>query len=288
MALLMSCYPELGPCDPVAARSVAHDGDGTPFYEGQAILNSSCGRGSLCHSEDARGAARFGAPGGLDFCVDLATTEDPVDEDGAARLARNQRRVLDNSFRIARSLERGTMPPEGHWESGIYARGDGSALPSAESDEGRDILFNWLACGAPVVERTTFPPAGAPEVGDVVPMGAAAGVEPTFATIFERVLYPRCGISCHGPNVPAQLALAHLDLSTPERASDALLRDNAAGGDSCAGEGPLVVPGRPDESLLVQKLEGTQDCGGSMPGGSLLSVQSRDAIRAWVMSGASE
>ncbi|MEZ4287100.1 MAG: hypothetical protein R3A47_02930 [Polyangiales bacterium] len=36
--------------------------DGTPMYEGQALVQSSCGQGSFCHLQGAVGAERFGVP----------------------------------------------------------------------------------------------------------------------------------------------------------------------------------------------------------------------------------
>jgi len=50
-----------------AATKVAYL-NGTPYYEGQALLNTSCAGGS-CHASGAVGAGRNGAPHGLNFDV---------------------------------------------------------------------------------------------------------------------------------------------------------------------------------------------------------------------------
>ncbi len=48
-----------------------------------------------------------------------------------------------------------------------------------------------------------------------------------------------------------------------------------------------VVPGNPEQSLLMQKLDGTQDCGERMPlVGPILAEGFRDGVRLWIMEGA--
>lgn len=48
-----------------------------------------------------------------------------------------------------------------------------------------------------------------------------------------------------------------------------------------------VVPGSPEQSLLMQKLDGTHDCGEQMPlVGPLLAEGFRDGVRLWIMEGA--
>lgn len=51
---------------------------------------------------------------------------------------------------------------------------------------------------------------------------------------------------------------------------------------------PVVIPGNPEESLLVQKLLGTQTTGGPMPPGGLLPEAEIDLIVRWVAAGALE
>jgi hypothetical protein len=48
-----------------------------------------------------------------------------------------------------------------------------------------------------------------------------------------------------------------------------------------------VIPGDPDHSLLIQKLEGTQTVGQRMPrGGPFLDQSTIDVIRQWITNGA--
>jgi hypothetical protein len=56
----------------------------------------------------------------------------------------------------------------------------------------------------------------------------------------------------------------------------------------------FVVPGKPDESLLMAKMDGTQakvsgcsaGCGKEMPPGDLIAQKDRDVVRAWIKAGA--
>lgn len=48
-----------------------------------------------------------------------------------------------------------------------------------------------------------------------------------------------------------------------------------------------VVPGDPEQSLLMKKLDGTHDCGERMPlVGPILAEGFRDGVRLWIMEGA--
>ena len=67
LLLLLGCEEDLGPCgnmEMLAARTPVWDIQGLPSYQGQALLDRSCGSGSFCHSVGAEGGDRFGVPGG--------------------------------------------------------------------------------------------------------------------------------------------------------------------------------------------------------------------------------
>src|SRR5690606_26116603 len=121
---------------------------------------------------------RYGAPAGLSFDVSLACLdreECPSDSEGVARLAEDQQRVFDYARAILSSVESGWMPPDGVGERlaeeqfgtlvDIGAKltlEDGEPVPALGTPEGDEILRNWLACGAPVVESTGLPTGGRP------------------------------------------------------------------------------------------------------------------------------
>jgi len=323
----LGCQPGLGECDLSGAREVvfvaASDADvtgvgGLPAFAGQALLISSCGHGSFCHAPGIEGGGRRGAPIGLDFdlrlaCDERSGTGDCTDE---AVMALEHQRFL--AFRdreiIWESVANGTMPPPPNSRAVTdvsddpvrpnYVRGDGSALPTLETDEGRAILRNWLTCGAPFVATAELVPFGRNPgdwCGDVGPVerGDARGdcrygepvqitpPEPTWPAIYERVIGPLCGQSCHAAEADERFE-SDLDLSDPTTAYDQMVGRTALGA-FCATEGQAhVVPGDSAASLLIQKLEGTQTCGDSMPlNGAVLPPDVVAPIRAWIMAGAS-
>jgi hypothetical protein len=103
----------------------------------------------------------------------------------------------------------------------------------------------------------------------------------TFTEIRDDVLLGTCAISgCHGTGSGGLT----LDPAAPEAVYDALV--NATGDAGFT----LVVPGDPDGSYLVQKLEGAAGIsGGPMPVPTPLSETDPDVvagIRAWIASGA--
>lgn len=297
VTLLSGCSRELGECDPLAARSVAWDGDGMPAYEGQALMVASCGFGAFCHSEGIALEERFGAPHGFDY--DLRLADVGVDRaEGRVRLEAMHDITFADRFRIWRAVESGGMPIAGQMGALVesaaphYSRlgADGSLepLPGLETREGKEALRNWLACALPIVEATTS--AGHPDdaIGDIVDAGEVDPLEPLWSDIHARLIAPRCASDpCHGTSAAGGLAFGD------ESESLAALFGVSAGGSACGGGGGLLVaPGDPDASLLIHKLEGQDEigddvCGSVMPtGGSQVSPASIAAIRMWIADGA--
>ena len=64
---------------PVALALAFKSTDGIPMYEGQALVQSSCGNSQFCHTPNAEGVDRIGTPKGLDYDVSLACTDPSVD-----------------------------------------------------------------------------------------------------------------------------------------------------------------------------------------------------------------
>lgn len=111
------------------------------------------------------------------------------------------------------------------------------------------------------------------------PGAAPAALEPTLASIQALVFTVSCAVpGCHG-GAGAQLGLrldpgfsaANLvDVPSPRAAS--LVR---------------VVPGNPDASFIIRKLEGTQTLGDRMPlFGPYLPQATINVIRLWILNGA--
>jgi hypothetical protein len=224
--------PEGTPIDGPAALDIAYRiTDGLPMYEGQALVQATCGDGAFCHSSAATGASRVGAPAGLNFDVGLACIDGTNDasctqplpscEDGQPetpycqrldRLRGDQSTIRSWAEGMIQEMRLGAMPPG---EAGRRVQNttpwlrqsDGSELPSIESGEGEEIVRNWLACQAPVIARTQTPPSEdqqlepCPSVdGETCVYGGPAGElpEPRWSEIYWSVIFPSC-VVCHGP-----------------------------------------------------------------------------------------
>ena len=183
-------------------------------------------------------------------------------------------------------------------------------LATLETPEGREILRNWLACGSPLVERwTAYLPsdcdtnadcasglctAGECEAaGDVVPR-LERPLEPNWRSIYLQVVEPNCITpGCHAPDPANGNAIsAGLDLTDLEAGYAALIDVEASMeedlGAECGFEGRIrIIPGDPDNSLFLNKLEEeTPDCGDQMPFGQPIDAAQITVIREWIMAGA--
>lgn len=114
------------------------------------------------------------------------------------------------------------------------------------------------------------------------PLAAGPGpvtLEPTLASIQANVFSVNCAFSgCHGGGTvqeglrldPGFSAGNLINVASPREAN--LIR---------------VVPGNPNASFMIQKLEGTQTLGDRMPQfGPYLSQATIDVIRQWIQLGA--
>lgn len=286
-ALCAGCQPELGECDQASAIRVAYDqASGLPAYEGQALMIASCGYGSFCHG--ATPDESFGVPEGLSFDVQLAAADGRVNEDQVARLRRGRFRTVQEARLILHTIDLGTMPPPDDGPmvfdgAPVYVRsagGDFAALPEVGSDEGRELLRNWLACDAPVVERPVPRDDGVPAV--VVPPLDLPPIEPTWSSIFDNLLLGRgcAGARCHGGTE------AGFQVTDPATTHAALVGATPSG-DECFGMGTLVAPSDPGASLLIEKLRPSPSCGERMPlSGLPLRDEDIAAVEQWIADGA--
>jgi hypothetical protein len=309
-AALAGCPADVGDdCDLDAAREVVYAADGTPAYAGQALLVSSCGGSSYCHTQTPM-AQRFGAPADLVF--DLMLTDGEAEVEAAQRrLRRAQTSAYRHRDLVFNSVVSGAMPPAGRppvpdlrEASEAWLRYDGpmdptgTPLPHVQTAEGEDILRNWLACGAPVVEATVETDlqdcmrnsdceltnvcdtdlGTCQPVGDIVAPRPTA-LEPTWTSIFANVIRPSCAtVGCH----QGASAFNMLDLSDRAMAYTALTTRDASAG---CGMDPYVTAGDPSMSLLIDKLQPMPGCGGRMPP-SGLNAETVAVIEEWVMRGA--
>jgi hypothetical protein len=148
------------------------------------------------------------------------------------------------------------------------------------------VLLLWFivaaaaACNGDDDDASASGDAGGGECSDPLPLDCRPSFEPaSFDTIFDNVLRPSCGSSASGTQCHSAAGMqAGLVLGDRTAAYDTLLR---------ADEGPArVVPGKPECSMLIQRLEAS-DPRVRMPLNSpALSEGLRCAIRLWVAEGA--
>jgi hypothetical protein len=119
--------------------------------------------------------------------------------------------------------------------------------------------------------------------------GAAAG-SPTFSAIFSEIIVNR---GCNGTTMCHAGFAGNLTMNDKQATYDALVDEPANGMNAdampphCADSGLVrVVPGSPDTSLLMQKLENEQPCGVQMPPGELLMPAQIEQVRMWIANGA--
>src|SRR5512139_2707899 len=107
--VLAGCGPDLGNCDMTAATQVVYTAaEGTPFYQGQALIQQSCAGGN-CHAASAVGINRIGAPHGLNFDAEplvAQSTPDKVNE-----LRNGLTKIRDVADTMWGQIEGGSMPP---------------------------------------------------------------------------------------------------------------------------------------------------------------------------------
>jgi polyvinyl alcohol dehydrogenase (cytochrome) len=123
---------------------------------------------------------------------------------------------------------------------------------------------------------------------------AAVSGAPTWSSVYKDVIVGS-GCSgaalCHGGN------MGELQLSDRVSAYQKLVGVKAMGSTAPPGNGLpdckdtallRVEPGKPDQSLLLLKLEGQPPCGTEMPPGGKLSAAQLEQVRTWITNGAKD
>ncbi|MEY2936086.1 MAG: hypothetical protein RL033_6835, partial [Pseudomonadota bacterium] len=96
----------------------------------------------------------------------------------------------------------------------------------------------------------------------------------------------RCNF-CH--SMPAsQVSNGMFHTGTDKAETYASIMDRMSTSNACAGR-DLVVPGDPEQSLLLLKVAGLPPCGNRMPlGGKVLTASQIRLIRSWIAAGAND
>ena len=120
---------------------------------------------------------------------------------------------------------------------------------------------------------------GLDENGRPIVTGGPAPSGPTLASVQAKVFSVNCAISgCHGGSTVQQGLRLDAGFSAASLINVASPRDPRL---------IRVVPGNPDASFLIQKLQGTQTLGDRMPlFGPYLPQATIDEVRLWIQNGA--
>jgi hypothetical protein len=287
-AVLSNCSTDFGTCNMPAATTVVYKEDGTPYYAGQALVDSSCAHG-VCHSASATAESRKGAPHGLDFDLEPLTLQSTPGNIDALR--KGVAKVRDEGGEIHGEINGGTMPPGAagdrtatlpKWK---LEDGRDANLPGIGSDTGVSTVRNWLACGAPVVSGVGKVAADVPPEalaiagGGLVPPRDSGAIEANFNSLYTQVIGPKCA-TCHSPSG----SWSYLNLSTADLAYTNMV--SKAGPTVCAS-GNLITPGSVEKSLMYQKLLSDMACGQRMPqNGPYLAEDALKPMREWIIAGA--
>lgn len=298
----LACGEDVGSCDdPVEARDTVLVNSSVQ-YAGQAIMNQSCANGG-CHASGASGESRSGAPKHLNFDLrpakssgedenEVGETIAKIDDDDLAGLRRRQQRVVDERDIIWEQVKKNLMPPDGAFaglraltrmfdtdeEDVCLATSDDSFSPIT-SGASKEVLRNWLACGAPIVESNTeiVSERTAGTVGYQYPQCAAKAEGNTLEAVQATIFDEYC-TSCHpGSN--------DLDLSDADMSFASLVEDKSI---QC-NDKPYVTPGNPARSFLIDLLT-KEDPGCKkepMPyGADPLTAEEVKVVSDWIRAGA--
>lgn len=112
----------------------------------------------------------------------------------------------------------------------------------------------------------------------------AAKFSDVYAMLFPRTTNAHCDM-CHGLP-PFDQSNGNLSTGMDPASTYAALVGKASTSSMCVGR-VYVVPGHPEQSLLLQKVSPTPPCGLRMPnGGAALSDAQTEMIRSWIAGGA--
>jgi hypothetical protein len=277
--LLGACGNELGECNDDAARQLVYSSSGLVATKGQALMHDSCGQGAFCHSAAATGSARQGAPLRLDFDV----LPNP----------KSLSKIIDMRGGIWDQIDKGLMPPEGYavgdsqWSFDVERRPGTARLAPLSSDEGKGVLRNWLACGAPSVTDSRVPSWATPSTDtDAVSSSQQAWHERRWTRLHGQLRAGCVSAACHdGAQAADAGASGELSALNFDAGECAVYRWLLFRRDRCGKR--LVMGGDPAQSALLHKLEDEAPaCGERMPPEGPVNAGLVALVRDWIAQGA--
>ena len=147
-----------------------------------------------------------------------------------------------------------------------------SGCGGSSNDDDNSYGSNETSDSNDTPDSNSTPPPPTSTLGD-------ENVSPTLADIQSKVLDKNCATSgCHAGTSPPEGLLMDAD-----HAFDLLVNQPSQGNPQTL----LIKPGDPENSYIVQKLEGTASVGSQMPlNAEPLSVETIQAIKTWIQDGA--
>jgi hypothetical protein len=139
----------------------------------------------------------------------------------------------------------------------------------------------WNTAGfSGAIQLTAEAKDGAGNTTTSAPVPVTVGNAPTLASLQSSIFGPRCS-GCH--NGSGGALPGSMDLSSASATAAALINVTSLE----VGSLKRVAPGDPNNSYVVQKLEGTAAVGARMPfGGPFLDQATINQVRDWIQAGA--
>ncbi|MFK7999533.1 MAG: hypothetical protein AB8H86_08045 [Polyangiales bacterium] len=317
--LSLGCRASLGECNDLELPIVFQtDAAGAvPMYAGQALMVQSCGAGdSICHSANATGPGRRAVPIGFDFdvrpldrtvCGENTNTADCLEEQARLRTAVQiafDYRVLSWNEVAQERMPPGGAEPVDPGAARYFSRiannegVPGEELAGLDTEEGKELFRNWVACGMPVVGQQGAPSSTTTPGDNCDPTGENEGAygqcrvagappmppDPNWNSIYSYLRRDCASSICHGGDaepIMGEDAMVAYDLIVGGPSSD----------DQACGDRTLIVPNDVNASLLYEKLAASEEfppsCGDEMPRGAPAPPDSFLApIREWINAGA--
>jgi uncharacterized protein (TIGR03118 family) len=158
-----------------------------------------------------------------------------------------------------------------------------SGATSIGTDTSAPYSVQWNTAGFTGTQQLTAVArdgAGNTTTSAAVTVTVTAAAVPTLAQLQSGIFTPRCS-GCH--NGSGGVLPGSMNLSNATASFNALVNVSSQEVASLK----RVLPGNPDSSYIVRKLEGTQSVGERMPfGGPYLDQATIDQVREWIQAGA--
>jgi hypothetical protein len=144
------------------------------------------------------------------------------------------------------------------------------------------------SAGAPTSAGSAGVSASSGSAGAMAAAGSGGGGAVTFKMVFDNIIVETgcaSGAACHLGMAAGKLTMVDQDATYTSLVGTMAMGTSMMG--NCADAGIVrVKAGDPDNSLLMQKLQGTQKCGMAMPPGGKLTDAQQKLVHDWIQMGA--